>query len=124
MVAGIQWARLRTVTLILLLLPLLCHCDNPPKKQLDKIKLQLQWVHQGEFAWAYVAKEQGIFEEYGLDVTIIPGGPGIDNVDANLPDDIHFGTLPTDTLLEARQKNAPLVALAMAHLRFRQLVVL
>jgi diguanylate cyclase (GGDEF)-like protein len=35
----------------------------------EKVALQLQWKHQFEFAGFYAAKEQGFYEEAGLDVT-------------------------------------------------------
>src|SRR4051812_39889039 len=42
---------------------------------LTKVKLQLRWVHQGQFAGYYVAADKGYFKEMGLDVEFIPGGP-------------------------------------------------
>lgn len=42
---------------------------------LDPIKLQIKWVTQSQFAGYYVAKAKGFYEEEGLDVTIVPGGP-------------------------------------------------
>ena len=45
--------------------------------QEDELTLQLKWVTQAQFAGYYVAKEQGFYEEEGLDVTIKPGGPDI-----------------------------------------------
>ena len=43
----------------------------------DKVTLQLKWVTQAQFAGYYVAKDKGLYEEAGLDVTINPGGPDI-----------------------------------------------
>ncbi|MFP4333713.1 MAG: ABC transporter substrate-binding protein, partial [Campylobacterales bacterium] len=37
----------------------------------EKIKLQLQWKHQFEFAGFYAAKEMGFYEEAGLDVEFV-----------------------------------------------------
>ena len=39
--------------------------------KLEKIKLQLQWKHQFEFAGFYAAKEKGFYKEAGLDVEFI-----------------------------------------------------
>ena len=41
------------------------------KTDLEHIKLQLQWKHQFEFAGFYAAKEQGFYEDVGLDVTFL-----------------------------------------------------
>jgi NitT/TauT family transport system substrate-binding protein len=43
----------------------------------DELTLQLKWVTQAQFAGYYVALEKGYYEEAGLDVTILPGGPDI-----------------------------------------------
>ena len=39
--------------------------------------LQLKWVTQAQFAGYYVAQAKGFYEEEGLNVTILPGGPDI-----------------------------------------------
>ena len=41
----------------------------------DELTLQLKWVTQAQFAGYYVAKDKGFYEEAGLDVTIVAGGP-------------------------------------------------
>ncbi len=35
-----------------------------------------QWVPQAQFAGYYVALERGIYKRYGIDLTILTGGPG------------------------------------------------
>lgn len=42
-----------------------------------KIKLQLQWFKQGQFAGYLAAVDQGFYKEQGLDVTILDGGTDI-----------------------------------------------
>jgi NitT/TauT family transport system substrate-binding protein len=46
--------------------------DNP----LFKITVQLDWVAEPEHGGFYQAQARGFFREAGLDVTLIPGGPG------------------------------------------------
>ena len=43
----------------------------------DQVTLQLKWVAQGQYAGYFAAKEQGFYEEEGLDVDIKNGGPDI-----------------------------------------------
>ena len=43
----------------------------------NKVTLQLQWVTQAQFAGYYVALDKGFYEEEGLDVTVLAGGPDI-----------------------------------------------
>jgi NitT/TauT family transport system substrate-binding protein len=45
--------------------------------ELVKVRLQFKWVTQAQFAGYYAALNQGYYEEEGLDVEIIPGGPDI-----------------------------------------------
>ena len=50
---------------------------------LEKIKLQLQWKHQFQFAGFYAAQEKGFYKDVGLDVEFIEL-----DVDANIVDEV------------------------------------
>ncbi|WP_072393223.1 ABC transporter substrate-binding protein [Hyphomicrobium sp. CS1BSMeth3] len=43
----------------------------------DKLRLQLMWTHQAQFAGIYVAVSKGYYAREGIDLEIIEGGPGI-----------------------------------------------
>lgn len=43
---------------------------NVHAKQLEKVSIQLDWLHQFQFAGYYIAKEKGYYEEEGLDLKI------------------------------------------------------
>ena len=45
--------------------------------ELTKVRLQLQWAPQAQFAGFFAAKEEGFYEAAGLDVELIPGGPDV-----------------------------------------------
>ncbi|MWB79003.1 ABC transporter substrate-binding protein [Pseudooceanicola sp. 216_PA32_1] len=81
------------------------HSDN-------SVKLQLQWVTQAQFAGYYVALEKGYYEEEGLDVTILPGGPDIapPQVLAGGGADAMLNWMPS--ALAAREKGLPVVNIA------------
>lgn len=49
----------------------------PSAGGLTPVKLQLQWVTQGQFAGYYAAVEQGFYRKRGLDVQILEGGVDI-----------------------------------------------
>src|SRR5690606_8910791 len=49
------------------------HAAEPVR---TKITVQLDWVAEPEHGGFYQAEARGFFREEGLDVTIIPGGPG------------------------------------------------
>lgn len=46
----------------------------------DDFTLQLKWVTQAQFAGYYYALENGYYEDEGLDVTIVPGGPDVNPI--------------------------------------------
>jgi NitT/TauT family transport system substrate-binding protein len=47
--------------------------------QLDKVTLSTEWVAQAEHGGFYQAVATGIYNAHGLDVTIKPGGPRVNN---------------------------------------------
>jgi NitT/TauT family transport system substrate-binding protein len=46
---------------------------------LDKVSFATNWVAQGEHGGFYQALADGTYKKYGLDVTIVPGGPNVNN---------------------------------------------
>jgi len=78
----------------------------------NEVTLQLQWVTQSQFAGYYVALDQGFYEEEGLDVTILPGGPDIapPQVLAGGGADVMLNWMPS--ALAAREKGLPVVNIA------------
>jgi NitT/TauT family transport system substrate-binding protein len=58
--------------------------------ELTEVKLQLQWLPQGQFAGYFAALDQGYFEEEGLDVEIIPSGGDIVPQDALANGDVDY----------------------------------
>ncbi len=78
----------------------------------DEVTLQLKWVTQAQFAGYYVAKEKGLYDEAGLDVTINPGGPDIapPQVIAGGGADVIIDWMPS--ALASREKGVALVNIA------------
>lgn len=83
----------------------------------DAVTLQLKWVTQGQFAGYYAALENGFYEEEGLDVTILPGGPDVapPQVMAGGGADVTVDWLPS--ALAAREQGLPLVNIAQPYAR-------
>ncbi len=46
---------------------------------LDKVSFGTNWVAEGEHGGFYQALADGTYRKYGLDVTIVPGGPSANN---------------------------------------------
>ena len=78
----------------------------------ERVRLQLKWQHQFQFAGYYAAKEKGYYRDVGLDVEIIPSQPGSDPVQQVLQGQAEFGVGSTELLL-LREKGMPLVVLAV-----------
>jgi NitT/TauT family transport system substrate-binding protein len=78
----------------------------------EDVKLQLKWVTQAQFAGYYVAQAKGFYEEEGLNVSILPGGPDIapTQVIAGGAADVVVDWMPS--ALAAREKGLALVNIA------------
>ena len=46
---------------------------------LDKVTFGTNWLAEGEHGGFYQALADGTYKKYGLDVTILPGGPSANN---------------------------------------------
>ncbi|MGJ8623116.1 MAG: ABC transporter substrate-binding protein [Yoonia sp.] len=78
----------------------------------NDVTLQLQWVTQAQFAGYYVALDKGYYEDEGLEVTILAGGPDIapPQVLAGGGADAMLNWMPS--ALAAREKGLPVVNIA------------
>ncbi|AJY76714.1 ABC transporter substrate-binding protein [Paenibacillus beijingensis] len=80
-----------------------------------KIKLQLKWVPQAQFAGYYVAMDKGYYKDEGLDVEIVPGGPDIvpEQQVANGAADIGIDWVAS--LLAHQEQGLPLIEIAQIY---------
>ena len=76
------------------------------------VRLMLQWSHQAQFAGYYVALEKGFYNERGLDVSIIPGGPGLDPADFLIRGEVDFASLWLSTALTRSEQSVRLAQVA------------
>ncbi|TQS74005.1 ABC transporter substrate-binding protein [Rhodobacteraceae bacterium] len=76
------------------------------------VTLQLKWVTQAQFAGYYVAQEEGFYDDEGIDVEILAGGPDVApaQVMAGGGADVTVDWMPS--ALAAREKGLPLVNIA------------
>src|SRR5262249_46888642 len=49
------------------------------QQKLDKVSFGTNWLAEAEHGGHYQALVDGIYRRYGLDVTIVPGGPNVNN---------------------------------------------
>jgi NitT/TauT family transport system substrate-binding protein len=50
-----------------------------PAAALDKVRFGTNWVAEAEHGGFYQAVADGTYRKFGLDVTIVPGGPAVNN---------------------------------------------
>lgn len=67
----------RTAPILSILLCLLCLLAPGRAQALEQASIVLQWLPQAQFAGYYMAEDMGFYEEAGIDLTIIPGGPDV-----------------------------------------------
>lgn len=78
----------------------------------DRLRLQLRWLHQFQFAGYYMALEKDYYRDAGLDVEILEGGPqALKPVDAILSGRSDFAISNSGVVIE-RMAGKPVVALA------------
>lgn len=80
---------------------------------LDKVSFGTNWVAQAEHGGFYQAVADGTYARYGLDVTIIPGGPNVNNRIQLIAGKLDF-FMSANTLqsFDAVANNVPVVAVA------------
>jgi NitT/TauT family transport system substrate-binding protein len=80
---------------------------------LDKVTFGTNWVAEAEHGGFYQALADGTYRKYGLDVTILPGGPNANNRMLLLVDKIDF-YMSANTLqgFDAVEHNVPTIAVA------------
>ncbi len=80
---------------------------------LDKMSFATNWVAEAEHGGFYQALADGTYRRYGLDVTIVPGGPQVNNRILLPVGKIDF-YLSANTLqsLDAVEQNIPTIAVA------------
>jgi NitT/TauT family transport system substrate-binding protein len=80
---------------------------------LDKLSFGTNWVAEGEHGGFFQAAADGTYKAYGLDVTIVPGGPNVNNRALLIAGKLDF-FMSANTLqsFDAVANNVPVVAIA------------
>ena len=83
-----------------------------PGFALEKVRLQLKYLHQFQFAGYYAALEQGYYTAAGLEVIIVEGQKGDEPLREVLSGGAHFGIGSSSLILE-HSKKSPVVVLGV-----------
>jgi NitT/TauT family transport system substrate-binding protein len=84
---------------------------------LTPVKFQLQWVAQSQFAGYYAAVDQGYYKDAGLDVSLLLGGPNVNNVQVVATGGADIGTAWLPNMLQSREGGTDLVSIAQVFQR-------
>ncbi|MCB1412220.1 MAG: ABC transporter substrate-binding protein [Xanthobacteraceae bacterium] len=80
---------------------------------LDKVSFGTNWVAEAEHGGFFQALADGTYRQYGLDVTIVPGGPNVNNRILLVAGKLDFFmTANTLQSFDAVANNVPVVAVA------------
>src|SRR5438105_983185 len=81
----------------------------------DKVRLQIKWVPQAQFAGYFVVLDKGFYADENLDVTIVPGGPDIVPEQQVVNGQADFGVDWVASFLAFRDKGLPIVDVAQVY---------
>lgn len=87
------------------------HSDELNTEPLEKVSLQLKWLHQFQFAGYYAAKIKGFYEEAGLDVTIKERDLLENNIEQVINGESEYGISDSMVMLY-QAKSAPLTIIS------------
>lgn len=96
---------------------ILSACGGPPASPPEdndapiKVRLALNWFPEAEHGGFYAALEHGYYSEAGLDVEILPGGPGASVIPRVATGQVEFGVTNADDLLFGLAEGADVTAL-------------
>jgi NitT/TauT family transport system substrate-binding protein len=87
--------------------------QSKPDGKLDKVSFGTNWVAEAEHGGFFQALADGTYKRYGLDVTIVPGGPNDNNRMLLIAGKIDF-FMAANTLMsfDAVTNNVPVVTVA------------
>jgi NitT/TauT family transport system substrate-binding protein len=78
----------------------------------DPVTLHLKWIHQAQFAGYYIAAEKGFYLDENIDISFIPGGPGIDNYASIKSGNAQFAVVRPEAIFTEHVGGADLRAIA------------
>jgi NitT/TauT family transport system substrate-binding protein len=100
------------------------HANAQDAQRLDKVSFGTNWVAEAEHGGFHQALADGTYRKYGLDVTIVPGGPQVNNRILLAVGRIDF-FMSANTLqsFDAVEQNIPTVAVAAVFQKDPQVLI-
>ena len=98
-------------------LTMLACTSQEPKKGKDPVTLQLKWLHHGQFAGFYMAREKGFYAEENLDVTFLEGGKDINPCERLCAGQTDFAIVSAESVFTKYTENSNVKAVAVIYQR-------
>jgi NitT/TauT family transport system substrate-binding protein len=114
---GIVVLLLASLLLLGTLSVLNCSSEKKQTVKLTPLSFRLKWLIYSSFASHFVALDRGYFRDEGLNVTINPGGPGVDPIRLVATGGDDVGLAGYEQILMAREKGIPVVAIGEDYVR-------
>jgi NitT/TauT family transport system substrate-binding protein len=105
------------VVLVVMLTAVIAPAGTTRAQDLTKVRLQLKWVAQAQFAGYFASVAKGFYKNRGLDVEIKLGGPDIVPEQVVASGGAEFGLDWLPSLLNSREQGANLVHIAQVFAR-------
>jgi NitT/TauT family transport system substrate-binding protein len=77
-----------------------------------KVRVQLSWIPDGQFAGYLMARDKGFYKAENLDVTLLPGGPNVNAVQQVVTGAADMTINKVSELYAARDKRLPVISIA------------
>jgi NitT/TauT family transport system substrate-binding protein len=88
------------------------HAVWPEQKRLKEASFIPQWCPQAQFAGFYVAQKRNLYRRYGINLTIIPGGPEREPSEFLKDHRADFASLWLSSAIKLRAEGADIVNIA------------
>ncbi len=108
---------LRMYALLASLFLIACAAEKeaPTADARPKVQLALNWFPEAEHGGLYAAAVHGYYEEHGVEVEVLGGGPDAPVVQRVATGAVAFGIVNADDILYARAQHIPVVALMASY---------
>ena len=102
-----------SISLATLLTAMMLSLAPSRAQQLDKVSFGTNWVAEAEHGGFFQAVADGTYKRYGLDVTIVPGGPNVNNRILLVAGKLDFAMTANNLLsFDAVANKVPVVSIA------------
>lgn len=90
-------------------------CQTEPPKKIDKVRVQLKFHHQAQFAGLYMAVEHGFYQDENIEVEFVEGGGDVDLFTPIINKEAQFSIASSDLILAKRVSGQPIKAIAVVY---------